>query len=79
MDNFLKALGDSISRGQSIKFVGYLTIDVLHREARVVRNPSTGDLIKSPEKSIIKIKPGSKLKKNLDLLKIKNKKKKQEN
>jgi len=63
MDNVTQAL----SRHEKVTLVGFGTFSVSHREARVGRDPRTGNPIDIPAAFSPKFKPGKNLKDGINL------------
>lgn len=57
-----KVITDCLTEGDAVKLVGFGTFGVRHRDAREVRNPSTGEKIAVPAKSVPFFKAGKILK-----------------
>lgn len=61
LDGFMKAVTDSVKKGDNVKLTGFGTFSVAKRAARTTRNPQTGKEMKVPAKKVVKFKAGSKL------------------
>lgn len=61
LDAIIKAVGGSLSQGDTVALVGFGTLSVSERPARVGRNPRTGESIKIAAKKTVKFKPGKEL------------------
>lgn len=61
LDAVIKAIGGSLSQGDTVALVGFGTLSVSERPARVGRNPRTGESIKIAAKKTVKFKPGKEL------------------
>lgn len=58
----LEAITDSLARGQRIEIRNFGVFEVKTREARVGRNPRTGQEVPISEKRVASFKPGKALK-----------------
>jgi nucleoid DNA-binding protein len=58
----LKAISESLKKGQSVTLVGFGTFSVADRKARIGRNPQTKKEIRIPAKRVPKFKAGKDLK-----------------
>ncbi len=54
-------IGKALQEGNDIRIVGFGTLSVSERPARIGRNPATGAEIKIPAKKVVKFKAGSAL------------------
>jgi nucleoid DNA-binding protein len=54
---------EELSKGNSVSFCGIFTAELKHHEAREHHNPITGKKFSKPERNVVKIKTGSRLKK----------------
>ncbi len=61
LESFMKAITDTLEKGDKLQLVGFGTFSVTKRAARDGRNPQTGKAIKIPAKKVVKFKVGSKL------------------
>jgi DNA-binding protein HU-beta len=57
----LDAITDAVAKGDSVQFIGFGTFSVQQREARIGRNPQTGQEMKIEAKKIVRFKAGAKL------------------
>ncbi len=62
LDGIVKAL----KKGDTVTLVGFGTFRTAVRKARTGRNPSTGEALKIPKRTVAKFTPGTALKKNLN-------------
>lgn len=60
---FQDVLIDSLSKGESVKVTGLMSVERVERAARTGRNPRTGEEIQIPAGYGVKISAGSTLKK----------------
>ena len=61
VNEFLGTVEKSLSKGNSVQFVGWGTFAVQKRAARKGRNPQTGKEIKIAAKKVVNFKVGKKL------------------
>ncbi len=54
-------IGKALQEGDDIRIVGFGTLSVSERQARIGRNPATGAEVKIPAKKVVKFKAGSAL------------------
>ena len=62
LDAFIEVVTNAVAEGKSMSLVGFMTIDVMERSARVGRNPQTGAKITIPKRRVPRIKAGKALK-----------------
>ena len=58
LEAFISAIGDALKEGDKISLVGFGTFSVNERQARVGRNPKTGETLQIPAKNVVKFKAG---------------------
>lgn len=63
LDSFVKAISESLGRGEKVSLVGFGTFTTAKREARKGRNPKTGEVIDIQSKTVARFKPGTELSK----------------
>lgn len=61
LQGFMKAVSDTMIKGDKLQLIGFGTFSVSERSARTCRNPQTGKSMKIPAKKVVKFKVGSKL------------------
>ena len=61
----LQSIQTELKKGNDIRITGLGTFGVSQREARVGRNPRTGEAIKLPAIKLPKFRPGTKLKEEI--------------
>ena len=61
IDAALEAAVEAVKKGEGLQLVGYLSVGVANRAARVSKNPRTGAVIDIPARKVVRIKAGSKL------------------
>ncbi len=59
---FQSVIMDALSKGESVRLTGLMTIERVERAARTGRNPRTGEEIHIPARYGVKITPGLTLK-----------------
>ena len=62
VDAVVSAMSDCLARGEKVTLVGFGTLRVTKRKARVGRNPQTGESINIPAKKVPKFVAGKNLK-----------------
>jgi DNA-binding protein HU-beta len=62
LDATLATITESLSKGDSVSFIGFGTFSTSKRAARQGVNPSTGAKIQIAESTVAKFKAGAKLK-----------------
>lgn len=58
VETFLECIKDALKEGEKVSLVGFGTFYVKHKDARMGRNPRTGEQIQIPAKNIASFKPG---------------------
>ena len=61
-DAVLDSISNALRQGDQVTLVGFGTFSVRERAARTGRNPQTGESIKIKASSVVKFRPGKKLK-----------------
>ena len=62
LDSFMANVGKALKKKDGkVTLVGFGTFQKMRRKARKGRNPQTGEVIKIKASSVIKFKPGKKL------------------
>ncbi len=61
LDAFMKAVEETLSKGDKVVLVGFGSFQVVTRSERKGRNPRTGEPLKIPAKKVVKFVPGKKL------------------
>ncbi len=61
LDSFMDAIQEGLAKGEKISIVGFGTFEVAQREARIAKNPRTGETINVPARKVVKFKVGSQL------------------
>lgn len=62
IQKFLDSIIDELSQGNRLEFRDFGVFQVAKRAPRIAQNPRTLEKVKVPAKSIVKFKPGKKLK-----------------
>jgi DNA-binding protein HU-beta len=65
-DAFLEVTTDSLKAGERVSFIGFGTFSVQQKEARVARNPRSGETINVPAKKVLKFKAGREIAKAIE-------------
>ena len=61
LDSFIKAVAESLKKGDKIALVGFGSFSTSTRSARTGRNPQTGKTIDIAEKKVVRFKAGNEL------------------
>ena len=61
LDAFINVAGETLKNGDRLTLVGFGSFSVMERNARIGRNPRTGEKIQIAAKKVVKFKLGSKL------------------
>lgn len=59
LDAFVSSVSDALANGDRISLVGFGSFSVDRRDARMGRNPRTGEEIQIAAKNVVKFKPGA--------------------
>ena len=60
IDAALEAAVEAVKKGENVQVVGYASIAIVNKAARVAKNPRTGALVNIPAKKAVRIKAGAK-------------------
>ncbi|MDX8378253.1 MAG: integration host factor subunit beta [Mariprofundales bacterium] len=60
------AISDALVKGDNIELRGFGSFTARHREARVGRNPKSGELVEIAAKNVPHFKPGKELRQSVD-------------
>ena len=63
----LESLTSALSSGERIEVRGFGSFTLHHRQARVGRNPKTGNSVTVPDKHVPHFKPGKELRQRVDI------------
>jgi len=66
VNNILTAIGDALGRGERVELRGFGSFYTKERDARVGRNPKTGESVRVPAKIVPQFKPGKELRERVD-------------
>ena len=66
VNSILKHIAGALSNGERIEIRGFGSFLLMKRQARIGRNPKTGERVSIPEKHVPYFKPGKILKDNLN-------------
>jgi DNA-binding protein HU-beta len=61
VNTVLDAIGETLTKGGKVTLIGFGTFSVARRDARIGRNPATGESVKIAAKTSVKFKPGKEL------------------
>ncbi len=62
VDALLQAISDSLKQGEVVSITGFGNFSVRHRDARMARNPRTGESVHVPASKLPVFKAGKSLK-----------------
>jgi len=66
VDAMLKAIEEQMSSGNEVRLTGFGKFSVSHREARMGRNPQTGETMQIAAKKVPRFSAGAELKKAVE-------------
>jgi len=66
INTIFSAIGDALSRGDRVELRGFGSFYTKQRNARIGRNPKTGDAVRVPAKVVPQFKPGKELRERVD-------------
>ena len=66
VNNILTAIGDALGRGERVELRGFGSFYTKERDARVGRNPKTGESVNVPAKVVPQFKPGKELRERVN-------------
>jgi len=66
VNNILNAIGDALGRGERVELRGFGSFYTKRRDARIGRNPKTGESVAVPSKTVPQFKPGKELRERVD-------------
>ncbi|MEI7542499.1 MAG: HU family DNA-binding protein [bacterium] len=61
LDSFVKISQDALKANEKVSLTGLGSFSIKERNARLARNPKTGDKVNVPAKKVVKFKPGKDL------------------
>ena len=62
LNSFIGVVEDTVAKGESIQLIGFGTFELRRREARVGRNPKTGENLNIPASNVPVFKVGKNFK-----------------
>lgn len=62
LNAIFNTVAERLKKGESVNIIGFGSWEVVHRAARVARNPQTGEEIKLAAHNVAKFTPGKSLK-----------------
>lgn len=66
VNQIIESMINSLADGDRIEIRGFGSFSLHHRQARMGRNPKTGEAVKLPEKRVPHFKPGKILREQVD-------------
>jgi DNA-binding protein HU-beta len=66
IDAFVASVTESLKKGEKVTLVNFGTFNTNERDARMGRNPKTGESIEIPAKRVARFKVGTGLSKNIN-------------
>ncbi len=66
VNTIFSAIGDALADGDRVELRGFGSFTVKHRNARIGRNPKTGESVHVPAKIVPHFKPGKELRERVD-------------
>ncbi len=66
VNDIFTAIGDALGRGERVELRGFGSFYTKQRDARVGRNPKTGESVHVPAKTVPQFKPGKELRERVD-------------
>lgn len=66
VNTMLDHITETLCQGGRVEIRGFGSFSLHHRDARVGRNPKTGETVELPEKKVPHFKPGKELKEMVD-------------
>jgi len=68
VNTIFSAIGDALARKERVELRGFGSFYTKQRNARVGRNPKTGDTVQVPAKVVPQFKPGKELRERVDTI-----------
>ncbi len=68
VNTIFSAIGDALARKDRVELRGFGSFYTKQRNARVGRNPKTGDTVQVPAKVVPQFKPGKELRERVDTI-----------
>lgn len=66
IDAVFNAIGSTLSKGEKVSLAGFGNWETKSKDARIARNPKTGEEVQVPSKTVTKFKPGAALNKQIN-------------
>lgn len=66
IDATFEAITESLKKGDKITLLGFGTFAVARRDARMGRNPQTGEMVNIPARNAVTFKAGTQLKNSVN-------------
>lgn len=66
IDALVETISEALKSGDKVTLVGFGTFTTSQKEARMGRNPKTGESLEIPAKRVAKFKPGTDLSKSVN-------------
>ncbi len=66
VNTIFSAIGDALADGDRVELRGFGSFTTKHRNARIGRNPKTGESVHVPAKVVPHFKPGKELRERVD-------------
>jgi DNA-binding protein HU-beta len=66
IDALVETISEALKSGDKVTLVGFGTFTTSQKEARMGRNPKTGESLEIPAKRVAKFKPGTELSKSVN-------------
>lgn len=70
IENLFTKITEGLANGEDVEFRGFGTFKIKKRKKRIGRNPKTGENVFIPERMGVVFKPGSMLKKKIDVRRV---------
>jgi len=58
VDAVIEAIRSALVRGEEVRIAGFGVFEARTRSARVARNPSNGEMVRIPERRVVRFRPG---------------------
>jgi integration host factor subunit alpha len=56
VDEVIEAIKETVEAGEDVKISGFGKFEVRHKDARMGRNPKTGETVEIPERKVVRFK-----------------------
>lgn len=57
----IEAITEALKNKDSVQIPGFLTLKISHREAKMMRNPKSGEMFEAKAKNVVKVSVGKTL------------------